>query len=146
MERNLKYYLENTRIITPEIAFEKMPTLANGLPFCKMKIFIECGFDDNRDGWVIGIQGDEFIVTHPTPPFFLTYDNLTDAVTELYDEFILLIGDVTPMEYENELHERAKELIDELGYSCSLDEIPLDVLNDKYQKRVTHLLNQFALI
>jgi hypothetical protein len=69
--------------------------------------------------------------------------NLADAEAYVFDNTKYDIGELEPEQVEADLHARAKELLDEMGFECSLCEVPRDILNDKYLDKVNYLSNQF---
>jgi len=50
------------------------------------------------------------------------------------------------MEGEDLLHYEAKKLLDEMGFTCSLDEVNTSILNKEYYEKVKVLLEKFNKI
>lgn len=50
---------------------------------------------------------------------------------------------LSKMDEEDLLHIEAKKLLDEMGFTCSLDEVNTNILNKEYKTKVVNLLMKF---
>jgi hypothetical protein len=61
----------------------------------------------------------------------------------LWDDFGKWEFDISIDDLEEDLHERARDLVAELGLTCSLDEVDRDNVSSEYLNQIEYILRQF---
>ena len=100
------------------------------------------------DGYYIEVFGkDEFLMV------IMNESHLSKKLSEmeriLWDSFVKWELGLTTREAEADLDKRAKELLDDIGFSCSLCEVCIDedsTLSQRVKDDIMYLLNQFDLV
>lgn len=130
--KTLSDFLISQRVITPK-SFEK--NYGDVMEDNVREVFMFGGF------YVEGLKDKKYHLIIGRDSYLS--ENLREMITILWDDFAKWELGLTSKEAYYDLDIRAKFLLDQLGYECSLDEVELEKLNPEQQKKVNYLLRQF---